>query len=642
MRGQGRLVGAVVVAVTVGAAAVAFGVALLLGDIVHLRATATETLRTGDYLSATINVERAVVDAETGLRGYVITGEKQFLAPTRAAQAELPQTTLALERAANDEGAFVTRATALADSAGAYMSTYVPRVTREVATDPPAARSVPTTTRGKQLVDGIRTQTAQLEQLISARQAARQLSARHSANHAVTVAVVVLIVLTGLTLALGGLLGWLLLGRERARERAAFLAESGALLDRGGSADEVLETFVKLALERGSDCCVAEELAGPDLPMPELEVARVVSGDAALVPPDDWPRAEAAWEQARRLAQTRGVASTHTAVLKSPGGDVPMLALAAMARRNVVARVLLARRGRGWRREEAQEIEGLGARLALALQARALQARTEALYRRSDHVARTLQQSLLPDVIPDLPSFELAVRFAPAGEGDLVGGDFYDVFAVGDDHWAIVIGDVCGKGAHAAAVTAMARWTLRSLAGSPRTPTGALRTLNEAMLRQELDGRFITVAYALLCAHAGDAHVTVACAGHPPAIFVSEDGKPARLDAHGDLLGIWPQIRLEQVELRLAPGESLVLYTDGVTDQGPGTESSRERVLRELNVEPSAGALADALQAEAERGGPIPRDDVAIVAVRYLPGGTGQSTAELTERHGVVAAGEPA
>jgi phosphoserine phosphatase RsbU/P len=136
--------------------------------------------------------------------------------------------------------------------------------------------------------------------------------------------------------------------------------------------------------------------------------------------------------------------------------------------------------------------------------------------------------------------------------------------------------------------------------------------------------------------------VTVACAGHPPAIFVSEDGKPARLDAHGDLLGIWPQIRLEQVELRLAPGESLVLYTDGVTDQGPGTESSPERVLRELNVEPSAGALADALQAEAERGGPIPRDDVAIVAVRYLPGGTGQSTAELTERHGVVAAGEPA
>ena len=143
-------------------------------------------------------------------------------------------------------------------------------------------------------------------------------------------------------------------------------------------------------------------------------------------------------------------------------------------------------------------MSGLGARLALALQARALQARTEALYRRSEHTARTLQQSLLPAVIPNLPSCELAVRFAPAGAGDLVGGDFYDVFAVGDEHWAVVIGDVCGKGAQAAAVTAMARWTLRSFAGSPRSPADVLRSLNAAMLRQDLDGRFITVIYALL------------------------------------------------------------------------------------------------------------------------------------------------
>ena len=345
MRGQVRLVAAVVVAVTVGAAAVAFGVALLLGDIVQLRSTATATLRTGDYLAATINVERAVVDAETGLRGYVITGEELFLAPTIAAQAQLPQAARALERAASNEGAFLTRATALADSARAYMTTYVPRVTREVATHPKAARSVPTTALGKQLVDGIRTQTAQLEQLISNRQAARQRSARRSANHAVRVAVVVLIVVTGLTLALSGFLGWLLVGRERARERAAFLAESGALLDRGTTADEVLETFAKLALERGSAYCVAEELVGRDLPLPELEVGRVVSGNATIVSPADWPRAEAAWEQARLLAQTRRATATHVAVLPSPSGDVHVLALAATARRNLVARVLLARRG---------------------------------------------------------------------------------------------------------------------------------------------------------------------------------------------------------------------------------------------------------------------------------------------------------
>ena len=182
MKGQARLAAAVVVAVRIGAATVALGVALLLGDIVNLR-------------------------------------------------------TLALEPAANNEGAFVTRATALANSARAYMNTYVPGVIQEVATDRAAAQSVRTTALGKQLVDGIRSQTQHLEQLISARQAGRQRSARESANHAVTVAIVVLIVVTGLTLALSGFLGWLLVGRERARERAAFLAESGASLDRAGTAD---------------------------------------------------------------------------------------------------------------------------------------------------------------------------------------------------------------------------------------------------------------------------------------------------------------------------------------------------------------------------------------------------------------------
>ena len=136
--------------------------------------------------------------------------------------------------------------------------------------------------------------------------------------------------------------------------------------------------------------------------------------------------------------------------------------------------------------------------------------------------------------------------------------------------------------------------------------------------------------------------MTVACAGHPPAIFVSDDGEPARLDAHGDLLGIWPQIRLEQVELRLAPGESLVLYTDGVTDQGPGAERSPEHALRELAADPSAGALADALRAEAERSSRVLRDDVAILALRYLPPGAARSAPARTGRHGVVRAGEPA
>jgi hypothetical protein len=99
-------------------------------------------------------------------------------------------------------------------------------------------------------------------------------------------------------------------------------------------------------------------------------------------------------------------------------------------------------------------------------------------------------------MIPEIPGCELAVRFSPATAGDLVGGDFYDVFAVDPDRWAVVVGDVCGKGAEAAAVTATVRWTLRSLADAADAPGDALQRLNDAMLRHDLGNRFITIAYA--------------------------------------------------------------------------------------------------------------------------------------------------
>ncbi len=245
--------------------------------------------------------------------------------------------------------------------------------------------------------------------------------------------------------------------------------------------------------------------------------------------------------------------------------------------------------------------------------------RAEALYRRTEQTARTLQQSLLPPRIPDLPCCEVAVRFAPAGEDDLVGGDFYDVFAVGDDHWAIVIGDVCGKGAGAAAVTAMARWTLRSLAATPLPPAEVLRSLNDVMIHQAHERRFITMIYALLDVRETEARVRLACGGHPPAIAVSAAGEPAMVRASGDLLGVWEDIRVHEAELTLRPGAGLVFYTDGVTDQGPGIERSPVRAIRKLAGDRSANALADALRDEAGRWGEAPRDDVAIVAVRYIP-----------------------
>jgi serine phosphatase RsbU (regulator of sigma subunit) len=235
-----------------------------------------------------------------------------------------------------------------------------------------------------------------------------------------------------------------------------------------------------------------------------------------------------------------------------------------------------------------------------------------------------LRQSLLPTSLPAIPGCELAVRFRPAQEAELVGGDFYDAFAVSDGRWAIVVGDVCGKGAEAAAVTAMARWTLRSLASWSVGPDEALRFLNRAMLGEDLEGRFITVAYLLLTIEDGVAHVALACAGHPPPILVPASGEPRVLPARGTLLGIWPDIRLQTTELALEHGDTILLYTDGVSDSGPGAAREPAEALRGHGHRAGADQLADALERYATEPREPRRDDVAIFAVQFTGGGPGE------------------
>jgi len=192
------------------------------------------------------------------------------------------------------------------------------------------------------------------------------------------------------------------------------------------------------------------------------------------------------------------------------------------------------------------------------------------------------------------------------------------VFAAGPNQWAIVVGDVCGKGSDAAAVTAMARWTLRSRAMSGAGPVEALRFLNTAMLALDLRGRFITVVYLMLTLDGSQAQASLACAGHPPAILVPSGGEARSLPARGTLLGIWPDIRLEESEFSLGHGDSVVLYTDGVSDTGPGPERPPTEALRSRPPGGDADQLADALQAHARESGRPQRDDIAIVALRFM------------------------
>ncbi len=142
------------------------------------------------------------------------------------------------------------------------------------------------------------------------------------------------------------------------------------------------------------------------------------------------------------------------------------------------------------RRDEALALlEDLGRRAALALD-------NARLYAERSAIATTLQRSLLPPDLPRIPGAQLAARYRASGEGIELGGDFYDCFATGAGDWALVIGDVCGKGAEAAAITALARYTLRASVLHSRRPSQVLAELNEALLRQGLDYRFCTVLYA--------------------------------------------------------------------------------------------------------------------------------------------------
>jgi serine phosphatase RsbU (regulator of sigma subunit) len=245
------------------------------------------------------------------------------------------------------------------------------------------------------------------------------------------------------------------------------------------------------------------------------------------------------------------------------------------------------------------------------------------LYSERAHIARTLQESLLPPELPQPPGLEVAARFRAAGEGFEVGGDFYDVFDTGSSRWAAVIGDVCGKGPEAAAVTALARYTLRATAMTEEVPSRILATLNEAMLRQRNDRRFSTVLYAALGPEAGGHRLRFASGGHPLPLVLRAGGQAVEVGTPGTLLGIVSDPELRDDEVTLAPGDAVVLYTDGVTDSAAPARvlepSDLGAALRDMRVA-SADAIAERvlqLAMGASNGnGTVPRDDIAILVIK--------------------------
>jgi GAF domain-containing protein len=243
------------------------------------------------------------------------------------------------------------------------------------------------------------------------------------------------------------------------------------------------------------------------------------------------------------------------------------------------------------------------------------------LYRERDHAALTFQQSLLPPALPEIPLVEMAALFHPALAGLEIGGDFYDVFETPSGDWALVIGDVCGKGVEAAAVTGLTRHTIRGASRAGR-PSDVLRTLNNALLTTDLEGRFCTACYVRLRPSAGDIRITVAVGGHPLPQIIRRDGTIEPVGELGTLLGVMEEVSLHDVEARLEEGDSLLLYTDGLlekTEQPLVLGGRLAEILRggprdsAADIRRSVEGYVAGLSAEQQY------DDIAVLIVQAVP-----------------------
>ncbi len=366
--------------------------------------------------------------------------------------------------------------------------------------------------------------------------------------------------------------------RVRAERGLKLLADVGEALDTALGVEERLERLAELLVPTLADFCTIE-IVGPD------ERGRVV--------------ASAAVEGAQAGEPSELV-------------EVPLVA---RGRRLGTLNLGNSVSGRRYDDRDATLIRQLGWRAGLAID-------NARLYEIQRHIAVTLQRGILPPELPEIPGVEAAARFSPMGDGLEVGGDFYDLFPVGDA-WAAVIGDVCGKGAEAASLTALARHGIRTLSRGGTAPADVLLALNEVIVEsQGLDSRFSTAAYARLAPGDGSLTATVASAGHPLPLIVRRDGGVETLGEPGMLLGPFAEIRVTERAGELRAGDALVLYTDGVTEARGAREMFGEERLREL-LSRQAGRSAHEIAAIVERsvvafhGGPL-SDDLAVLVLRVV------------------------
>jgi serine phosphatase RsbU (regulator of sigma subunit) len=425
---------------------------------------------------------------------------------------------------------------------------------------------------------------------------------------------------------------WLavLLGRtRRVRRHFRILGEVAEVTDAGGSLPDTLDAICRVLIPQFADfgmvdvidngrarratACVAPG-CGPDVKRrlqerrPTLPTRMVEGNDAVSLEPRLYERISD--EDLRELSRdaedldflrSLGARSALTVALKARGRVTGALTLG------------VAWSGRRYRRDDARFARILSGRIALALDNSGLFGDLERAEREQAKIAATLQRDLLPLPLPHIPGWSLAAMYRPAGAENEVGGDFYDAFRVAGG-WMLVIGDVTGRGAHAASITAQARYTLRTAAALTGDPLVALATLNRALLAR--GGSALCSLAALALSEDTTQPVRLAVAGHPPPLLV--DGEAVTEATRADpVLGAFGDVEWRLRLTFLEPGQQLVVVTDGIVEaRGREGRFGEHRLHAEL-----AGAASPPIAVQRLEGAlhsftdGVLDDDVAILAI---------------------------
>ncbi|NWF29248.1 SpoIIE family protein phosphatase [Streptomyces sp. PKU-EA00015] len=428
---------------------------------------------------------------------------------------------------------------------------------------------------------------------------------------------------------------------ERLRRGSlSFLVEASDLLAGTLDRDQTLALMAQMTVPTLATWCavytIADQSSEPYLSYVLHEDEDRIDGLKALLsridPPDPVPTPGArVWnapaETAQRaallaskrelgLGSTPPVSSgigTTLATAAAVGGETVVLPL--VARNRVIGMLTLGKPSDDHFRQEILELaEDLSRRAALALD-------NARLYSERMAISQSLQRSLLPPELPQIPGVEVEVIYRAAGEGNEVGGDFYDLFPIRDGVYGFAIGDVCGTGPEAAAVTGLARHALRLLAREGFGGPAVLERLNAAILDEGARSRFLTLLYGELWPQEdGSAVLKVVCAGHPMPLRLRQDGTVEPAADPQPLLGVMDDLELYEQVVTLDPGDVLLCVTDGVTERREGTRMLGDDGLADVFTACTgltAGAVAARVLRAVERFAAEPAsDDMAILAMR--------------------------